>query len=122
MRELGFSKMWLKLQQNTFTTFRFPRKDRDWAVGETVKVVYHPRHKDRRVIGQARIILKEQRTFLGKPIDTPQISTEEAIADGFDSLSGMLGWIAKTYGHIPVEPINKLTIQWMEVQYDPKQT
>jgi hypothetical protein len=112
--------MWPKLQQPTFTTCRFPRKDRDWEFGEIVRVVYHPRHKDRRVLGQARIISKEQRTLLGKPLAIPQVSTEEAIADGFDSLSGMLGWIAKTYGHIPIEPINKLTIQWMEVQYDPK--
>ena len=30
MRIISFSVMWPKLQQPRFTTFRFPRKDKDW--------------------------------------------------------------------------------------------
>jgi hypothetical protein len=116
MRELGFSVMWSKLLQPGFTTFRFPRKDRDWQCGELARVVYHPRHKDRKVLGVAHIIAKEQRLLMGKSADIPTIDTQEAVADGFISLSEMLGWIAKTYREIPAEPMNKLTLIWTEKQ------
>lgn len=45
MRILGFSKHWAKLDNPEFTTFRFPRKDKDWQIGETVKIVIKPRSK-----------------------------------------------------------------------------
>jgi hypothetical protein len=106
--------MWPKLQQYGFTTFRFPRKDKDWAEGEVVRIVYHPRSKDRKILGIAKILTKEQRVLMGKRFGVPQVTPSEAIADGFNGLSGMLGWIAKTYREIPLKPINKLTLIWEE--------
>ena len=63
MRILGFSKKYGKLSKpwyardiHTFTTFRYPRRDRDWEVEEIVQVVYKPRSKEREPLGIARII------------------------------------------------------------------
>lgn len=56
MRELSFSKHWDKLNQSEFTTYRYPRKDRDWALYEEVKIVYKGRTKDKKVLGYAWII------------------------------------------------------------------
>jgi len=51
MRILGVSKKWDKLKNEMlFTTFRFPRKDRDWAVEEVVQLVYKPRSKEREIL------------------------------------------------------------------------
>jgi len=58
VRILGFSKKWTKLNQDEFTTFRLPRKDKDWQLEEVVQVVFHPRHKDREVLSIAQIIEK----------------------------------------------------------------
>jgi len=112
MRVLGFSKKWAKLQSDSFTTFRFPRKDTDWKVGETVQIVYHPRSNvDREVMGQARIVLKE--AYLLKPTIGYHYPTEEdAEADGFECLDEMLDWFYETYGEqIFTRSINKLTLE-----------
>ena len=42
MRILGFSKKWGKLGDTTFTTYRFPRKDKDWQLEEVVQVATQP--------------------------------------------------------------------------------
>lgn len=82
MRELGFTEKWPKLKQDTFTTFRF-RRDRDWTVGEIVRVVFKPRTKEREVLGVAQIVKKEQRivAYIGR--GAPKVTEEEAKADGF---------------------------------------
>lgn len=60
MRILGFSQKWHKLNNGIlFTTFRFPRKDKDWEIEEVVQIVYKPRSKQREPLGIARIIRKE---------------------------------------------------------------
>ena len=61
MRILGFSRKWDKLKNDTFTTFRFERRDADWTVGEVVQVVYKPRTKGREILGVATIIGKDIR-------------------------------------------------------------
>ena len=105
MRILGFSKKWDKLLNDSFTTFRFARKDRDWDVGEMVQVVYKPRSKDREILGVAKIISKETR--LGCQDDA------EAQEDGFIDARDMERWMVKTYGEARTwEPMNKLTLRW----------
>lgn len=108
MRILGFSRKWDKLKQGEFTTFRFPRRDRDWEVGEVVQVVYKPRRKEGgESLGIAEIISKESR--LGAEDDA------EAQADGFIGVRDMERWMVKTYGVSRTwEPMNKLTLKWVK--------
>jgi len=108
VRILGFSKRWEKLEQPTFTTFRFKRRDADWEVGETVQVVYKPRRKgggDK--LGIAEIVSKESR--LGAASD------DEAREDGFQDCRDMERWMIKTYGEAKTwQPMNKLTLYWIK--------
>ena len=101
MRVLGFSKKWDKLSGIEFTTFRFPRKDRDWSVGEEVQIVFKPRSKEREQLGTARIISKEFRYPLA-------ITEEEAIKDGFNNALEMWVWLKKPKNDTPM---NKLTLR-----------
>ena len=117
MRILGFSKMWPKLDQLRFTTFRFTRKDSDWAVGERVQVAYKPRSKERKVLGIAEIVSKETRRAREATVGTmPVLSFEEAVADGFEDWRTMWNWLLNTYGirRLLLEPMNKLTLHWIE--------
>jgi hypothetical protein len=106
MRVLGFSKKWEKLQNLEFTTFRFPRKDKDWYIGEYVQIVYHPRSKDREFLFNAQIISKESRKL-------EDINNVEACLDGFKDAEDMNNWIIKTYGNNDgiCFPMNKLTLK-----------
>ena len=114
MRILGFSKKWSKLQQDEFTTFRYPRKDsdkgRDWHLNEIVKIVYHPRQEGE-VLGVAQIIDKSS-TWVST------ITEEQAIADGFPGgLEEMLSWLTNAHKNkinYEATRINKLTIHWIE--------
>ena len=112
MRILGFSQKWPKLQQEEFTTFRFPRKDKDWEVGERVQIVYRPRSKSREILGMAQIVDKELK--LDGTIET-DVTKEEARADGFDSVQEMRQWMKKTYGEerLWIGHMNKLTLRWL---------
>jgi len=87
VRILGFSKKWDKLLMPEFTTFRFPRKDKDWQVGEQVQVVYKPRSKVREVLGVAEIINKEARcmSWQGSKLTVPKVTNEEVMTDGFQN-------------------------------------
>lgn len=129
MRELGFSEHWPKLNAGLlFTTFRYPRRHRDWQVEEVVRVVYRPRSPKRDVLGVARIIRKEVKdtskefTYYGS--NTPVvIRPEEAEEDGFTGMHGggsiekMKKWLRETYGYrFYSEPVmHKLTLYWMEI-------
>lgn len=110
MRVIGFSKKWDKLQQPEFTTVRFPRKDKDWFVGEQVQIVYHNRSKDREILAYAEIISKEVKTFnIG---EANSFTDAEAQADGFVNNHDMRYWFLKTYGnHLYDKPIHKLTLR-----------
>ena len=117
MRILGFSKKWDKLNQLEFTTFRFPRKDKDWQVGECVQVFLKPRSPKREKLGEAQIVGKEQRwipnVILGnQSIDV--ISGDEARTDGFGGCFDMEKFMSEQYGESRIwrEPMNKLTLQW----------
>lgn len=126
MRILGISrKDWInyltgkpKLEEDEFITFRFSRRDRDWEVEEVVQIVYKPRTKEREVLGIAEIIKKEpRRIFKTKKLyHTPIIQPAEAQKDGFPSYFEMGKWFVNTYGmqRLLNEPMNKLTLRWVE--------
>ena len=121
MRILGFSKKWPKLYKNSddlFTTFRCPRADKDWAVGELVQIVYKPRSKEREKLGIVRIEVKELKSFFWMiPYKVDQIVTrvtnKEAIEDGFDDLKDMWRYVSKI-NHGDIHLFNKLTLCWIE--------
>jgi hypothetical protein len=123
MKPMGFSKKWDKLNQREFTTFRFPRKDRDWQVGEVVQIVYKPRSKEREILGIAEIISKEPRAMAwhGDKTREIKVTNEEAIADGFtgdivkSAYFNMWEFLWEYYGgeRLLSEPMNKLTLKWM---------
>ena len=105
MRILGYSKRWDKLQKPVHTTFRFPRKDKDWFDGEIVQEVYKPRSKEREILQIATIIRKESK-FLA------DITHEEAVEDGFINLYAMFEWLGMAHkGGDMFRPINKLTLK-----------
>lgn len=135
MRILGFSKKWPKLNKQwyspdrlTFTTFRYPRRDKDWQAEEVVQVVYKPRSKEREPLGIARIIRKqekhtgEQFRYSSHYTNEPNIITpEEAKEDGFEGrhgggdIEGLKDWLRASAGHrFYEEPIvHKLTLYWI---------
>lgn len=109
MRILSFTKMWDKLGQNIFTTFRFPRRDKDWQKGEVVRVFYKQRSPERKELGIAEIIDKEPKKILG------DVTGIEAKEDGFQSISDMAFWLRKRYGNrIEDESMNCLTLKWIK--------
>jgi len=85
------------------TTFRYPRKDKDWYIGEDVQEVYKPRSREREVLQIAQIINKEPKLLA-------DITHEEAIEDGFINLYDMYEFIGKNSQDGLFQPINKLTI------------
>lgn len=101
-----------KLNKPVFTTFRFPRKDKDWQEGEVVQVYYKNRTPARKKLGNAVIVSKEVKVTGRHEGD---ITQEEAIADGFDSIVGMEQWLIKAHGirRVCGENINKLTLRWL---------
>lgn len=112
MRSLGFQEKWDKLKQDTFTTFRFTRRDRDWQLGELVQVVFKPRSKEREVLGKAVIINKVKR-YIVKP-GYPLVTYNEIKQEGFTDYGEMYDWLAAIYGgdRLFDEPMNKLTLRW----------
>jgi hypothetical protein len=111
MRILGFQKGWGKLSQLEFTTFRYPRADKDWQVGEVVQVVIKPRSKERRLIGYAKIINIELYRM-------EDITNSVALRDGFADKAAMMSFFAKAYGNdyrrLWQKPMNRLTLVWLE--------
>ena len=116
MRILGFSKKWQKLSNQTFTTFRFPRKDKDWQVGEVIQVVYKPRSPFfREILGTATIISKEQKLVFSGRDPIMAIGDRAAIEDGFANIAAFQVWMMEKYPlkQLQEEPINKLTLKWI---------
>ena len=130
MRILGFSKEWAKLSGVTFTTYRFPRKDKDWGIEEVVQIVYKPRSKERKILGIARIIRKQEKDLEKRwsyyplpsfPNTEDMITPQEAYEDGFSGMHGggsiekMMKFFRDTYGYLGDKHIiNKLTLYWLE--------
>jgi hypothetical protein len=115
VRELGVSVMWPKLEEPEWSTFRFPRRDKDWQVGETVRIVFHPRGRDRKVLGTAQVRDKQPRVMIADEGPIMSTSPDEAREDGFNSLSMMCAWIRQRYGEESLhKPMNKLTIRWQQ--------
>lgn len=123
-RIISFSRKWEKLNQPYFTTFRFPRKDRDWEVGETAQVFFKNRSPQREKLGTAQIIDKTKRCMakIGDTTGEILVTNEEAKADGFKDERGqpayfnMWEYLWDFYGgeRLLNEPINKLTLRWLE--------
>ena len=132
MRILGFTrKDWMnyltgnpKLVEDEFTTFRFTRRDRDWAAGELVQVVYKPRSKEREILGTAQILSSEKRWVLNADngelkhhadyFAVKAVRENEARADGFLCRADMVYWVGRTHKLRNIlEPMNKLTLRWV---------
>lgn len=104
--------MWNKLAARRFTTFRFPRKDKDWEVGETVQVFFKNRSPDRYELGIAKIVRKESVRIDGRD---RTLSEAEAKADGFESRREMTDFIREAHkikGMKDIGYMNKLTLEW----------
>lgn len=112
-REMGFSKLSPKLNQDQFTTFRFARKDKDWEVGEIVSIAYGPNSPSRPVIGRAQIISK-------KPTMLHDVSEAEAKEDGFKDLQAMIARMHEVHGdQVLSEPMNKLQVKYIGARVTP---
>lgn len=116
---MGFQKQWVnqltgrpKLSEVEFITFRWPRRDRDWEVGEIVQVVIRPRTKERIPLGEAAIISKEPRSLNSKP--NLLIIDSEAMMDGFPNADALREFLRHTYKALLV--VHRLTLQW-KVRY-----
>ena len=113
MRVLGYSKKWDKLQKTQHTTFRFTRKDRDWALKEMVQEVYHPRSsKDREIVNRMSRIDGIQSLWV------KDITDAEAVEDGFKDAVDMLAWLVAAHGseRCQKEQIHKLSITVISVK------
>ena len=133
MRILGMNELWDKLTADTWTTFRFPRADKDWRVEEVAQVVYKPRsRKDetRAILGIAEIIKKDLRWVIDPNLPMPTepirqnpdwddvhiITEEEARKDGFESREAMIQWIARAHdARNYLEPMNKIRLRWTQI-------
>ncbi len=117
MRVLGFSKVdWRnyethqdsKMLQPEFTTWRWPRKDRDWELGEHVQVVIRPRIPQRLILGEAVIVTIESK-------DSYLITEREARVDGFEGQGALTLYLMKErYARKIDRNLNphKLTLRW----------
>lgn len=124
MRIMGFSRKWDKLTNPEFSTFRFTRKDKDWKMGECVKVVLNPRKKGGgEYLGIAQIIEKVPRAMAwhGDKTGITPVTNEEANADGFPDNEKrgyfkMWEFLFDNYGgeRLLSESMNKLTLFWRE--------
>lgn len=113
MRILGVTEYWPKLKKPRWSTFRLERRDWPWEVGEVVQVVYKTRSKEREVLGVAKIVEKEPKRFFEGQPGGAEITTQEAIEDGFISVGDMMLWMLKAHGsRVRREPLNKLTVEW----------
>ena len=113
MRILSFNRMWSKLGQHEFTTFRYGRDDKDWYVGEKVQIFYKARSKKGYKLAEAEIIAKEPRN-LSKSLpfsNIPLLTEAEAMADGFAGLEHMRQYMEKQYGKGCGLLFNKLTLR-----------
>ncbi len=119
MRILGFQKMdWRnlinhadKLCNPEFTTFRLVRQDRDWELGEVVQVVYKPRSKERKVLGEAEIIKVDPKEKHG--IYETRITDEEARVDGFKRDYELEHYLFYRLRNVDRRTANKLTLRWI---------
>ena len=106
-----------------FTTWRMPRRDRDWEAGEVVKVVYKNRSpQHRRELGTAVIISKVPRSLTsgwGRVTSGYGISHEEAQLDGFRNAHETHVFLQKSHGErYWEEDINILLLCWIEIDDD----
>ncbi len=115
MRELGFTKDWtnqltgkLKLKEERFTTLRLGRRDKDWEVNETVRIVMFPRQTKKKLIGVAQIL-----SIVGFS-DYYAVPESVIKRDGFESLDGFRRWWLKSHGKRSAERLYLMELNWLE--------
>jgi hypothetical protein len=110
---MGFTKKWDKLDRYEFTTFRVPRKDKDWQINEIVQIFLKPRSKDRKFLGTATIVQKNQ-------IMLPDITDTEGKLDGFAGKNEMIVWLINAHINFDFasKPINKFTLLWVDKAFN----
>lgn len=113
MRIMSFARRWEKLERKFFTTFRYPRKDNDWKVGERVQIFIQNRSPHRVFLGIAEIVSRVPRTLDSKDNFPGHITHNEAIADGFNNLIDMESFMKDFYGRDFNPVFNKLTLKWI---------
>ena len=127
MRVLGFSKLWLQLAQPTFTTFRYPRRDKDWCAGEQIQIVFDKRGSDHSILGIAEIVKVNPRCLAMHKCNCGyrKISDGEAKIDGFKSKYAMWHWWEETYKDTDRWPDyhpNRISLVWQQMWlYVPEQ-
>lgn len=129
MREMSFSQLWPKLAQDKFTTFRLPRRDKDWEVGEQVRIMFKGRTKMRSILGSAKIIGKAPRAVPlafrwvdlnnVRQTEVPPVTVAEARQDGFGSVKDMAIWVTLKHRTVKddVLVMNRLVLEWNCVQF-----
>ncbi len=114
MRILSFCKKWDKLNKDEFTTFRYPRADKNWYVGEMVQVFYKNRSPNREYLFNAQIIdiqTRELDPHFAKRQQIPLLTDKEANEDGFPSRIDMAEYMAKQYGLDYISKFMKMTLR-----------
>ena len=128
MRILSFSERWRKLNNPIlFTTFRYPRRDRDWEPEEVVQVYFKARSPAREKLGTARIIRIETKDMSKRwspfatnrsPNTEDMVTPVEAAEDGFYGEYSASGNVEKMRQFIRQphrsDILNKLTLYWIE--------
>jgi hypothetical protein len=117
MRIMSFAKRWEKLKKKTFSTFRYPRKDKDWSEGETVQVFLLNRSPHRVFLGTAEIVSKNPRYLVNTNEPLPSnrgiVTQKEAQADGFENPGEMEKFMIQYYGKDYSPEFNKLMLKWI---------
>lgn len=110
MRIISFTEMWPKLQASQFTTWRFPRRDRDYITGEQLQAWYRQRSPKRQFLFNVEVVSKWSKWLIDA--NGLHIRPDEALVDGFDSPEQMFEFLKKAHGkRVYNEPINVLLLR-----------
>ncbi len=122
MRIMSFTEKWPKLhlelpieQRPEFTTFRYPRGDMDWWIGEVVQVYFKNRSPKREKLGIAKIVRGVRRELDPYFADegVAMITEAEAVEDGFADVQSMVKFLEKQYGLDYISRFTKWTLRWV---------
>ena len=102
-----------------FSTFRYPRGDKDWYVGEQVQVFFNSRSPQREKLGIAQLIMIEDREldpWSSKQSVIALITDKEAFEDGFPGgRMEMIEYMEKTYGCDYISRFHKIILRWLKI-------
>lgn len=105
-RKLEFDRHWPKLDNFTFTTFRYPKQD-EWQVNEIVQVLVTPKNKPVEYCGFFRILSIDK-------YDMDKLTDSVAREDGFIDAEDMMHWLKTSYDR-PNKLMNKLTLEHVAI-------